>query len=116
MPSSTTQFTITGTDANGCSQTTVATVAVDACTAVQELQALKGLKVYPNPTGGMITIELNTSFAKDVQISDVTGRIVLSQQGTGSTFSMNLNSLSAGVYYVRVKSQDAVEVIRVVKQ
>jgi len=44
------------------------------------------------------------------------GRVMLSQQGSGASFNMNLGSLSAGVYYVRVKSQDAVEVIRVVKQ
>ncbi len=65
---------------------------------------------YPNPAQDQITV-VST---KDSQLFlyDVTGREVMSSNVSGST-SMNISSLSAGVYYLR---SDNAEQIKIVKQ
>jgi hypothetical protein len=89
---------------------------VDACTGIRENGALAGLKVYPNPSNGQLNVELNNSADKTVQIVDVTGRIVLAGQSTEATLKFNLSTLANGVYYVKVKSQDDIQVIKIIKE
>jgi hypothetical protein len=115
-PSSSTAYTITGTDANGCQNFTTVTIVVDACTGVRENGALAGLKVYPNPSNGVLNIEMNSSANKDVQIVDVTGRVVLAGQSTEPAMRFNLSTMANGVYYVKVKSQDDTQVIKIIKE
>jgi hypothetical protein len=115
-PNSNATYTITGTDANGCQNTTMVTIAVSECTGISENSALAGLKVYPNPSNGQLNIELNSSKAKSVQIVDVTGRVVLSGQSSEANMEFNLSSMANGVYYVKVKSQDDTQVIKIIKE
>jgi hypothetical protein len=115
-PSTSTQYTVYGTDANGCTNFTMVTVVVDACTGIRENGALAGLKVYPNPSNGQLNVELNNSADKTVQIVDVTGRIVLAGQSAEATLKFNLSTLANGVYYVKVKSQDDIQVIKIIKE
>jgi hypothetical protein len=115
-PNTSTQYTVYGTDANGCQNFTMVTVAVDPCTGLNENGALAGLRVYPNPSNGQLNVELNNTADKNVQIVDVTGRVVLSAQSTEATLKFNLSTLANGVYYVKVKSQDDIQVIKIIKE
>ncbi len=113
LPAGAVSFTVTGTDAFGCSSTQVVTQNVDACTGIATNGALNGLNVYPNPTSGVLTVELNSGLVKSVVVTDLTGRVVLTSEGS---VNLNLNNLSNGVYYVKVSSDKASEVVKVVKQ
>jgi hypothetical protein len=64
--------------------------------------ALEGVKVYPNPTRGLITLA-GLNKIDQVSVYDLTGRAVLQLAGiTGST--LDLGSLSPGLYTVRIRS------------
>jgi len=115
MPSSSTQYTVWGTDANGCQNFTVATIAVNECTGINENSSLFGLRVYPNPTNGNLNIELNTSSQKSVQVVDVTGRVVVAAQTTGTNLQVDLSNVASGVYYVRIQSEQDSQVIKVIR-
>jgi len=75
--------------------------------------------IYPNPSTGNIKISWssNTSENASVQITDVTGRLVFSTdtQTTGSN-TINLSHLNAGVYLVKVVTQNAQHTERIVLQ
>jgi hypothetical protein len=72
--------------------------------------------VYPNPNTGLFTIELNNGSVKTIEVMDLTGRIVLTNTSSNDKIDFNISNLANGVYYVRVQSNNSVEVIKIVKQ
>jgi hypothetical protein len=115
MPTASTQYTIWGTDANGCQNFTVATMAVNECAGIAETSSLFGLRVYPNPTNGNLNIELNTTAQKNVQVVDLTGRVVYAAQSNASTMQVDLSQVANGVYYVKIQSAQDSQVIKVIR-
>ena len=69
------------------------------------------LKVYPNPTNGIVTIDFSLQSAEQVQLNivDITGKIVLSNSfgnrdaGTYSE-TIDCSNLSPGLYFVSMKT------------
>ena len=84
------------------------------CTDLSEFSG-SSVRVYPNPTSGAFTIEVDAA-AADVQVIDVTGRVVAETSATTGHFDVNIADLSNGVYTVKVRANDGLEVIRVIKQ
>ena len=116
-PSVTTSYTVTGTDANLCSNSAVITQSVSACTGLNNTVASSiGVVVYPNPNNGLFTIELNNGSVKTIEVMDLTGRIVLANTTSNNKVDFNISTLANGVYYVRVQANNSVEVIKIVKQ
>lgn len=116
-PSVTTTYTLTGIDANGCSSKVTIVQNVDACVGLNETAStLSGISIFPNPTAGVFTIESNTAISKTIDVMDVTGRVILTNTLKDGKINVNISNLSNGIYYVKIKSENAVEVIKVVKQ
>lgn len=97
----------TYTDANGCTGTAGVTIVVSECTGISENSSAALMTLYPNPNSG----QFNIVFAADasdviVEITDVEGRIVQTQQlnsvvaGVNNTISME--STANGFYFVKV--------------
>lgn len=112
----TTIFTVLATGSNGCVGKATVTQEISACTGIAKVTALSGVNVYPNPTSGMLTIEFNSNISKSVTVADVTGRVVMTTTGTDSVVALDLANLAAGVYYVKMQTATATEVVKVVKQ
>jgi hypothetical protein len=112
-PKTTTAYTVTGTDLNGCASTSVVVVSTQDCTGLNEIRTGEGIKVFPNPNTGHFTIVVPAK-AK-VDITDLTGRRVASVEGNGA-LDINISELSNGVYYVKVTTESGVNVVRIVKE
>ena len=58
------------------------------------------IKVYPNPSrDGLVNIKLNESIAvKSIQVNDVLGRTIRTEEMDSNEKSLNLSSLPGGVY------------------
>ena len=87
----------------------------DANVGVAEEQSLKPrtrglrLEAYPNPATNSINIRFSTSLSSpsSLRIYDVQGRLIHSSLGLrASSFRLDLRSIPAGVYYLRLKSGD----------
>jgi len=71
----------------------------------------RDVSVYPNPTSGMTTVELNglTDETIKIRIIDLTGKLVKEQSWsvtTGSNFTqVDMTSAPAGVYHVEFDSE-----------
>lgn len=101
----------------GCSKTATTTIIVSVCTGIDsKIAGLSGIELYPNPNTGIFIIELNNGLNKTIQVTDLTGRIVLEDNTTSDKFNVNINTLVNGIYYVKVISNNAVEVFKVIKQ
>jgi hypothetical protein len=108
-------FTVTGTDANGCQNTQLLSISVDACTGIGELSGSGALNVYPNPTSGQLTVDFGGAGGQ-VTVTDVTGRIITVAETEGYTLGIDLSSNAAGVYYVKVESGESLRVVKVIRQ
>ncbi len=112
-PNSSTSYTVTGTDANGCKGTQFVSVTVLDCTSLTEYSGAEGITVFPNPNTGVFVVK--THGETTVVVSDVTGRIVASVKGADNT-EVNISELSNGIYNVQVRTNDAVKMIKIVKE
>lgn len=113
----TTTYTVIGTNADGCTNTVTIVQQVFACLGVNEQSgALSGLNVYPNPNNGNFSVELRNGLSKTVDVVDVTGRVIMTSNSSEDLMQINISQLANGIYYVKVKSNNTVEVLKVVKQ
>jgi hypothetical protein len=73
-----------------------------ACAAVSvvENETLNTLSAYPNPSNGLFTLNGISTGKWNMQIVDITGRVVQSSifNSSGSNASLELNNLSDGQY------------------
>ncbi len=71
--------------------------------------------IYPNPTTGLLNLNSNTPNATD-EVYSLTGQLLLSQQRTGTTISLDLTALAPGVYFLKDISPLGVVTLKVVKE
>ena len=69
--------------------------------------------LYPNPASGSVTVSLDATHAI-VEVLDISGRTLLRSVADGQRLTLDISSLSAGAYFVRVTGADATAVQRLV--
>lgn len=112
-PDASTTYTVVGTDANGCKNSTTYQLNVTECVGLKDVSmTASGIKLYPNPNNGEFVIEVNNKAANTVVVTDITGRELLNTTSQNEKTTINLSNYSSGVYYVKINT----EVIKVVKQ
>jgi hypothetical protein len=106
---------MTGIDANGCENSAIVAIGVDACTGITET-GNEIVRVYPNPTSGAFVIELNDQSQKSIVVTDMMGRVVENTVSSSEKVNIDINNRASGIYYVKVVSGDNVSVIKIVKE
>ena len=98
-------YTVTVTDANGCSKS--ATFEVDNVVGITAINTLAA-RLYPNPTTGQFVVEVDQAGPTQVKVMDLAGRLVIATQSNdGNTISLDLGNASAGVYFVHIQQDNA---------
>ncbi|NJN77221.1 MAG: T9SS type A sorting domain-containing protein [Saprospiraceae bacterium] len=97
-------YSVTVTDANGCTNTT--SVFVDEVVSTNNIDYVTNLSIYPNPTRGNTVIDLELSQNADVSISiyTVTGVLIqdFGKENTSkATHIIDVTEYPAGMYLVR---------------
>ncbi len=103
----------------GCENYFIIPLAIDSTgpLAVYGEYSTSGLEVYPNPFRTEITITNRPSGSWSGEIFDLSGRIVYSIPDTDKTFvELNLISLDAGVYLLRVWQEGNSWIVRIIKE
>jgi hypothetical protein len=84
---------------------------------MQDIPLPGSFLVYPNPTNGLLTIQLQDVMADNVQVQvlDVTGRVVHDQQMSfsGGTGQLDLWGLQTGNYTIRLVTDQWLKTQRV---
>jgi hypothetical protein len=117
-PPQSTNVTVSGTGANGCVGTYTFALIVTQCLSIGSINGNEtgNASVYPNPTNGEFTIELKNSLTKTIELMDITGKLVLSTTTYEDVTQLNMSDLSNGIYLLKIKSENSIEIIKVVKQ
>lgn len=96
-------LTYTYTTANGCDVAATTSVLVTSCAGIDELLDL-GIIVAPNPTSGIINIQVPESLSNSqLRVMDAKGGLlVASRQLTLGTNTIDLSGMETGIYYVSI--------------
>ena len=71
----------------------------NAATSVNDIKQ-SIFNIYPNPTNGLFTIDLDNTNVYDIKISNVLGQLVLNTKSDGLSTVIDLSSLDKGIYTV----------------
>lgn len=73
--------------------------------------------VYPNPSSSVlnITSKTNSDF-NEIQLTDLNGRVVKNQKNTASATQINIADLNAGVYFLKVTSNQGSATTKIIKK
>lgn len=114
-------YTITLIVTGICGNDTITQTVTITQVGLQDVDLQNTLQVYPNPNGGLFTVQFELSTAKDVHVEvlDVQGRKVAEQRAE-SVLSyreqVDLSTAESGVYVLRIITTDGVATRRIVLQ
>jgi hypothetical protein len=80
-----------------------------------EISDMPLAKVYPNPTGGSVTLQFKIEGVYIVTISDISGKILWQQTVNDWMIQMDISHYSAGVYMLTIDDGKRKNTTRVVK-
>ena len=87
-------------------------VSLSFCNIEQSLSspsnALSNLTIYPNPSKGIVNINLNSAITGETTYTlyDVQGRKILDKKSNTSLETLNVQQLNDGIYFLSVKNGD----------
>jgi hypothetical protein len=109
-------YTLTGTDVNGCANTSTVSVIVNSCSTGINGQFNQLVAIYPNPSRGMFTVETrNLAENTTLVIYDCIGQIAYTQQLVKAIETVDLK-LAAGIYTLKLQSSQGVVSQRIMIQ
>ncbi|MDI1354443.1 MAG: T9SS type A sorting domain-containing protein [bacterium] len=115
-PLSSTTFTLRGTNSYGCVGETTLSLVVDPCTNLNKTVSHEIVNIFPNPTSGIFTLKNAGIENCRIILCDLNGREILRREFKDGSASIDISSLVAGIYYLKIQSQKKSEVFKLVKE
>lgn len=76
----------------------------------------KNVRAFPNPTNGIVHMQMKGQHIIEVQVFDLFGKILSRQSVSENEFSVDLSGYTAGTYLLRLVSNEGVETVKIVKR
>lgn len=114
--SSTGTYSVTVTNAQGCTGTDAIQVTVEPCLGVDELAL--NVNIFPNPTQGTVQVTFGTALSNaHIQLADLQGKIVFQQESfSGNQLTLDLSHNAPGIYLVNIQQNDRISQYKISKQ
>lgn len=101
----TSNYTVTGTNTNGCKSTATINVEVLECTGISKvIPVTKGVLVYPNPNNGNFIIETTSAITLNL-ISSLGQLVKIITLTENNNYKQSLVNLAEGVYFISGESE-----------
>ena len=110
-PTTTTTYTVVGTNSVNCSNNASITQSVSICTSLNSLLNNDlNYSLYPNPTSGIINIDIETknNGLFKIELLNAIGKVIMTETSESNRFTFNLQNYPAGIYFVKLIEQDRV--------
>lgn len=89
-------------DGEGCTKSQIMAVDI-AGLGIYEADGLN-VSVYPNPSNGQITVEMENSGVASLSMLDLSGKLVHSEQFSGSNHRMDVSHIGSGLYLLKLET------------
>ena len=85
----------------------------ETITVLSDLIAEKSIVIYPNPTKGIITVDIKDYVSKmnvEFRLTDLSGKTIINRKATSSSQTLDLSRQASGIYllYIRINSESVV--------
>ena len=112
------EYIVTVTDVHNCSD--ILSVILDVATGVDDLNILSDIRLVPNPTSGISTLNVELKKAADikVQLINVVGQRLFyeaTQNSVSISTPLDLSNFPEGIYFVRVQVDDQLFIKKLVR-
>jgi len=87
----------------------------DKTTAISNISIDQNVKVFPNPSTGIIQLEMAQSGEATYQVSDVNGRQIAAGNFNGNTVSIDLSVLK-GLFFIQIENGMKTQIEKVIIQ
>ena len=89
-----------------------------ATVGIIEINSISEINLYPNPTNGIINIDLGNNNLNNatIQIIDLLGKVIQTEHTTSKKTTINLSKYSKGIYLVKFSNQKGSKVYKVIKE
>ena len=77
---------------------------------------MENIALYPNPATSTVTLTLPMDGLKSVRMVNALGQTVVSKQTTGQQLTFALDGMKAGIYMVRIQSENGQRTLRMIVQ
>jgi hypothetical protein len=98
-------YFLTGTNAEGCTNTASVSVKVNACTSISENSKISDLvSIFPNPSNGLLNVRFETQLENaSLEIRNVLGAVVLRKEVTETEIKLDLKNQPNGIYFILIQ-------------
>jgi hypothetical protein len=105
-PTTTTAYTVTGTNSNSCSNVAIITQSVSTCTGLDSKieNQISRFVIYPNPSNGIFSIELNE--VSMVTITNNFGQVIYNEKLNAGKGFIDIQNNVKGLYFVTISSNN----------
>lgn len=107
-------YSVTVTNAEGCTATDAIEIMTDPCAGVEELEIVTA--IYPNPTNAFVTIEFADFTQAEITVADMHGKVMSQATANGTYVNIDMSSLVEGMYFVQVNGAGLSNTYRIVKK
>ncbi|MDG1476736.1 MAG: T9SS type A sorting domain-containing protein [Vicingaceae bacterium] len=83
-----------------------------------ETNIINEINLYPNPTNGLININFGKNNLKNatLQVIDLLGKVIQTEDVTTQKTTLNLNKYSKGIYLVKFSNENGNKIYKVIKE
>jgi len=93
------------TDSLNCSGSATAEIIVSECLGLEEAEMF-GARIFPNPATGTVTIQFNEEQGLvTLQLISLSGEVVRADAMNGAEHQMNIEGITPGVYFLKIRSE-----------
>lgn len=76
---------------------------------------INSVKIYPNPTTGLVTVNIANLMDAKLQVLDITGKVLINQSLINKATTIDLKYLTSGMYLFKVSSNQGNSISKIIK-
>ena len=77
---------------------------------------LNGISIYPNPTGKIININSRSLKIKNIEINDLSGKLIQSYSFLNQNTEIDLSNFERGIYILKIQAESKIFITKIVKK
>ncbi len=84
--------------------------------AKTDLNQPEGIKIYPNPTNGIVNLSLEKNNVQQITIFDTAGNAIINETAQFQNKTIDLSQYQSGVYFISIQTTDGVVTSKIRKE